>query len=144
MRFRISDQPANTRASPAYKRLCDHYGWWIQLPHEDFAHLVNPNNAVCTLLGSHWIALKQIGATVTEREFEARPQEYQEKDEGMDLGMIRWLRYLNRQVEPEYQQYNQWPVWVEAQLKKDLRFFGKYTHSRRGGSQQSEGEGALP
>jgi hypothetical protein len=95
------------------------------MSHENFSYLIDPSNTVCTLLGSHWIALKQIMATVTEKEKEVQGPEHP-AEEDMDVGMIRWLKYLNRQVELEHQQYNQWPVWVEAQLDQDLRFFGKY------------------
>lgn len=46
----------------------------------------------------------------------------------MDLGMGRWLKYLNRQVDAEHRQYNGWPMWVEEQLDRDLGFFGKTMH----------------
>ncbi|KAK9798826.1 putative C6 zinc finger protein [Seiridium cardinale] len=107
----------------AYQILCKHYGWWMQISHENFAHLIDPENATCALLASHWIALKQIMATITEKEYEARAQTPAQEEKGMDLGMIRWLRHINRQVPPEYQQSNQWPVWVEAQLDVDLISF---------------------
>lgn len=97
----------------------------MQISHQNFAHLVDPNNTICTLLASHWIALKQIMATITEKEYEARAQEPEKKEKHMDLGIVRWLSYLNRQVPAEYQHYNHWPAWVEAQLDQDLAFFGK-------------------
>jgi hypothetical protein len=98
------------------------------MPHEKFVYLIDPRNQVCILLASHWIALKQIMATITETEHMVRTQEPQQKEKAMDLGIIRWLRYLNRQVGPEFLQYNHWPVWVEAQLDRDLGFFGKMAH----------------
>ncbi|KAI1873447.1 hypothetical protein JX265_005069 [Neoarthrinium moseri] len=112
----------------AYQNLCKHYGWWMQIRHEDFSHLVNMNNMVCVLLASHWVALKQIMATITEKEYEARPKGPWKEEDGVDLGMIRWLKYLNQQVGPEHQKYNEWPVWVETQLDADLTFFGKTKH----------------
>ncbi|KAK9417489.1 putative C6 zinc finger protein [Seiridium unicorne] len=107
----------------AYQILRKHYGWWMQISHENFAHLIDPENATCALLASHWIALKQIMATITEKEYEARAQTPAQEEKRMDLGMIRWLKHLNRQVSPEYQRFNQRPVWVEAQLDVDLTFF---------------------
>ncbi|KAH8677410.1 C6 zinc finger protein [Xylariales sp. PMI_506] len=112
----------------AYQILCRHYGWWMQLAHEDFSYLININNSTCTLLGSHWIALKQIMATITEKEHEVASQQDTSQRRDMDLGIIRWLKYLNRQVIPEYQAYNHWPLWVEAQLDQDMAIFGKGPH----------------
>ncbi|RWA04728.1 hypothetical protein EKO27_g10380 [Xylaria grammica] len=112
----------------AYQLLCKHYGWWMQIPHENFQNLINSENQVCLLLASHWIALKQIMATITGVEHSQRPQQQGRKDGDMDLGMVRWLKYINRQVDVDHQQYNQWPAWVEAQLDIDLGYFGKEAH----------------
>ncbi|KAI1476565.1 hypothetical protein F4774DRAFT_420636 [Daldinia eschscholtzii] len=121
----------------AYEILCKQYGWWIQLPHAQFQRLVDEENQTCTLLASHWIAIKQIMAPVTETEHRLRareprpqpqpqPQEGEDKDNsGMNYGMARWLKYLNRQVDAEHRCYNDWPVWVEEQLDRDPTFFGK-------------------
>lgn len=76
------------------------------------------------LLASHWIALKQIMATVTNAEHECR-EKAPPKESAVDLGIIRWLGHLNRQVDHEHLVYNRWPLWVEEQLKQDLTFFGK-------------------
>lgn len=95
------------------------------MPHDNFSYLIDPNNPVCTLLASHWISLKQIMATITNVEHRCQAQESQAKEGDIDLGIIRWLKYLNRQVAPDYQQYNRWPIWVEAQLDRDITFFGK-------------------
>jgi len=84
---------------------------------------------VCVLLATHWIALKQIMATITETERCLSQREPETQPGEMDFGIIRWLKHLNRAVEPEFMPYNHWPVWVEAQLDRDLCFFGK---SRRG------------
>ncbi|CAK7223583.1 hypothetical protein SCUCBS95973_005228 [Sporothrix curviconia] len=46
-------------------------------------------------------------------------------DGSMDPGIIRWLKHLNRQVEPEYLVYNKWPMWVEAELDRDMNVFAK-------------------
>lgn len=69
------------------------------------------------------IAIKQIMAVITEVE-----KEWSQKKSGKgdaNEGMGRWLRYLNRQVEPDFVGYNQWPMWVQAQLERDPCFFGK-------------------
>ncbi|KAJ8122731.1 hypothetical protein ONZ43_g1141 [Nemania bipapillata] len=108
----------------AYQMLCKHYGWWMQMPHEDFQSLIDGRNQVSLLLASHWIALKQIMATITGVEHTQRPR----KEGDVDMGMVRWLKHLNRQVDVEHQQYNQWPLWVEAQLDANLRYFGKEFH----------------
>ncbi|KAI2784008.1 hypothetical protein F4815DRAFT_262625 [Daldinia loculata] len=121
----------------AYELLCKHYGWWIQLPHAQFQRLVDPENQTCTLLAAHWIAIKQIMAPVTETEHRLRAREprhqnhHQEGDSSsknngnMNLGMVRWLKYLNRQVDAEHRRHNDWPAWVEEQLDRDPTFFGK-------------------
>jgi hypothetical protein len=124
----VEMSPANDRFT-AYQALCKHYGWWMQIPHENFQHLINPANDVCTLLASHWIALKQIMATITEMEHQCRSagsRRQESRDDGdPDMGMLRWLKHLNRQLGPDYQQYNQWPLWVEAELDRDITTFGK-------------------
>ncbi|OTA53450.1 hypothetical protein K449DRAFT_390295 [Hypoxylon sp. EC38] len=114
----------------AYETLCKHYGWWIQIPHERFQRLIDPSSQTCTLLATHWIAIKQIMAPITQVEHKLRAQEPQYKDGGggggdMGLGMGRWLKHLNRQVDAEHQKYNSWPVWVEEQLDRDIGFFGR-------------------
>jgi hypothetical protein len=127
--YSLAKSPANsTNRNPAYEVLCKHYGWWLQMPHDGFSYLIDPNNPVCTLLASHWIALKQIMATITNAEHRCRAQEKKPKEGDMDQGTIRWLKHLNRQVLPDYQQYNRWPIWVEAQLDQDMSFFGKEPH----------------
>jgi hypothetical protein len=108
----------------AYQMLCKHYGWWMQIPHESFARIVNPESQACVLLASHWISVKQIMVTVTEVETRAkRGEQYQHEDCEPDPGMTRWLKYLNKQVAPDHQGYNQWPLWVEARLNEDLKYF---------------------
>ncbi|KAI0874840.1 hypothetical protein GGS24DRAFT_457940 [Hypoxylon argillaceum] len=109
----------------AYQMLCKHYGWWMQIPHENFQILIDSRNQVCLLLASHWIALKQIMATITGAEHGQRPQRPDREDRGVDMGMVRWLKHINRQVDVEHQQHNQWPLWVEAQLDTNLGYFGK-------------------
>ncbi len=96
------------------------------LPHDRFQHLIDPGNQVCLLLAAHWIALKQIMATITEMETSARAKHPEaQNDRGIELGIIRWLKYLNRMVDAEHLPYNQWPLWVEAQLDRDRSFFGR-------------------
>ncbi|KAK8086988.1 hypothetical protein PG994_001962 [Apiospora phragmitis] len=97
-----------------YQIICKHYDWWLQMPHERFQYLVDPANHVCHVLATHWIAIKQIMTPehlVNSREKTAR-------DKHTDMGTIRWLKYLNRQLPFEYRQYNWWPVWVEEQLDR--------------------------
>ncbi|KAL2274132.1 hypothetical protein FJTKL_03611 [Diaporthe vaccinii] len=112
----------------AYKAMGDHYSWWIMLPQEDFSRIVDPSDQAFTLLAANWIAIKQIMAVITEveKEWSQKPSDKGNVDEGMG----RWLRYLNRQVEPGFFRYNQWPMWVQAQLENDPCFFGK---ASRGG-----------
>jgi hypothetical protein len=126
--------------SLAYKTLRRHYGWWMMLPHDKFRRIIDPTNQVMLLLGSHWIALKQIMAFITECEETAsqdlntaatgrapavRNAASQKAEMGLDPGMARWLRWLNRQVDAEHQIYNAWPLWVEEQLDRDICFFGR-------------------
>jgi hypothetical protein len=111
---------------PAYRTLRRHYGWWMMLPHDKFRTIIDPNNQVMLLLASHWIALKQIMAFITDTaERESRTKTPNGKGGDVDPGVIRWLKYVNRQVDDEHQIYNHWPVWVEEQLDRDIRFFGK-------------------
>ncbi|KAJ2979917.1 hypothetical protein NUW58_g7081 [Xylaria curta] len=112
----------------AYQMLCKHYGWWMQIPHENFQSLIDGGNQVSLLLASHWIALKQIMVTITEVEHKQRTQQPNRKDGDMDLGMVRWLKHINRHIDISHQQFNQWPLWVEAQLDINLSCFGKEVH----------------
>lgn len=110
----------------AYKGITDHYGWWIMLPHDQFQRLIDPTNQVAVLLASHWISLKQIMVTITSREGLARAkQPPKSADHDMDVGIVRWLRYLNRSVDADHVGYNVWPLWVEAQLDRDPTCFGR-------------------
>lgn len=110
----------------AYKAMSQHYAWWMMLPHEQFRHVIDPGNQVCILLASHWIALKQIMAIITETEGRASGEAAKKQQGGdIEIGIIRWLRHLNRMVDSDHVVYNQWPMWVEAQLERDVCFFGK-------------------
>jgi hypothetical protein len=100
----------------------------MQIPHDNFQSLIDAGNQVCLLLASHWIALKQIMITVTDTEHRQSLSRPNQKEGEMDLGMVRWLKHINRQIDVDHQQYNQWPRWVEAQLDLDLSFFGKKLH----------------
>ncbi|KAK6226296.1 C6 zinc finger protein [Colletotrichum tabaci] len=114
----------HTSSWEAYQALSKHYGWWIQLPHEKFQRVIDMGNQTMILLASHWIALKQIMAFITNVEHECR-EKAPSQGSTVDLGIIRWLGYLNKQVDHEHLIYNQWPLWVESQLSRDLEFFGK-------------------
>ena len=96
------------------------------LPHDKFQGVVDLGNQTCVLLATHWIALKQIMTTIFEMEGKARVNPIEpQKDRGIEVGIIRWLKFLNRMVDIDHLPYNQWPLWVEAQLDRDLTFFGK-------------------
>ncbi|KAL1884333.1 hypothetical protein VTK73DRAFT_27 [Phialemonium thermophilum] len=109
----------------AYKAMTQHYAWWMMLPHEQFQRVIDTTNQVNILLASHWIALTQIMAMITEKEFEvgtrARPPGLYESD----VGMSRWLKNLNASIDKDHAVYNQWPVWVSRQLDHDPRFFAR-------------------
>ncbi|KAK1772523.1 C6 zinc finger protein [Phialemonium atrogriseum] len=109
----------------AYKAMTTQYGWWMMLPHDQFQRVIDTTNQVNILLSAHWIALKQIMAIITEKEYEAGARPQNATDGGVEPGMLRWLKYLNRLVDAEHKVYNQWPVWVETQLDRDPCFFGK-------------------
>ncbi|KAG8160523.1 hypothetical protein KVR01_010059 [Diaporthe batatas] len=111
----------------AYLAMGNHYTWWVMLPQDQFARIVDPSDQVFILLAANWIAIKQIMAVITEVEKEWTKKE-NDKD-NVEEGMGRWLRYLNRQVEPELIHYNQWPMWVQGQLEMDPCFFGKATRA---------------
>jgi len=104
--------------------MSQHYAWWMMLPHEQFRQIIDPDNQVCILLASHWIALKQIMATITETEWRASGEPNKSGND-IEIGIIRWLKYLNGLVDRDHVAYNQWPMWVEAQLERDVGFFGK-------------------
>ncbi|ERT00036.1 c6 zinc finger domain containing protein [Sporothrix schenckii 1099-18] len=131
----------------AYSAMTRHYAWWMQLPHEQFRQVIDLDKQVFVLLATHWIALKQIMARITSKEevvstalsrmesAEGRSagkpvpsievDGVKDVDGSMDPGIFRWLKHLNRQVEPEYLAYNKWPMWVESELDRDLGAFGK-------------------
>ncbi|KAJ9165036.1 C6 zinc finger protein [Coniochaeta hoffmannii] len=123
---RILDMARQLQVSSflAYKSMSQHYAWWMMLPHEQFRQIIDPDNQVCILLASHWIALKQIMATITETEWRASGEPNKSGND-IEIGIIRWLKYLNGLVDRDHVAYNQWPMWVEAQLERDVGFFGK-------------------
>ncbi|KAL2160212.1 hypothetical protein VTH06DRAFT_1385 [Thermothelomyces fergusii] len=95
------------------------------LPHDQFRRLIDPGNQVAVLLGAHWVAFEQIMATICQAEQKAAAKMPNRSGAGVSLGNIGWLRYLNRQVDRDHRPYNEWPMWVEEQLNRDPRFFGK-------------------
>ena len=99
----------------------------MMLPHSTFQQLINLDRQTVILLHSHWIALAQIMTFITNREYDIREKipEPRSQDNGPELGFIRWLRYLNARVDYEHQIYNQWPMWVDEQLERDITFFGR-------------------
>ncbi|KAM0329131.1 hypothetical protein ACHAQA_004427 [Verticillium albo-atrum] len=123
---RLLDMAVTLRRSSweGYQRMKDHYGWWIMLPHEQFQRVIDRGDQVMVLLAAHWIALKQIMATITQHEYDMRQKAPAESD-STEEGMLRWVRYLNRQVDSAHRRYNTWPEWVVTRLDEDLNFFGK-------------------
>ncbi len=134
--FPSSLPPLTTQA--AYSAMTRHYAWWMQLPHEQFRQVIDLDQQVFVLLAAHWIALKQIMTRIAAKtdvvsqavsgssgNTAARASRTTAADGSMEPGMLRWLKHLNRQVEPEYQAYNEWPVWVEAELARDPTAFGR-------------------
>lgn len=112
----------------AYKAHTQQYSWWMMLPHNVFQELISLGNQVVMLLHTHWISLAQIMVFITaqEREVsEGSPSESSSPGKPIDPGFIRWLKYLNARIDYEHQIYNQWPMWVEQQLERDITFFGK-------------------
>jgi hypothetical protein len=113
----------------AYKASTKVYAWWMFLPHATFQNLIKPNSQIILLLHAHWIALTEVMSFILQQEREARAKAPQpqpkQPDEKPDIGFVRWLRYLNARVDYEHQIYNQWPMWVDEQLEKDITFFGK-------------------
>ncbi|OAA80184.1 Zn(2)-C6 fungal-type DNA-binding domain protein [Akanthomyces lecanii RCEF 1005] len=101
------------------------YGWWMLLPHGTFQELINMRNQTMVLLHTHWIALSQIMAFINEQEMSVRQKYPSRQESRMDPGFLRWLKYLNARVDYQHQMYNQWPMWVEEQLDRDLTFFGR-------------------
>lgn len=50
----LSLHPANPHTTrKAYKAMGDHYSWWILLPHDDFARIVDPSDQAFTLLAAN-------------------------------------------------------------------------------------------
>jgi len=121
----------------------------MQLSHEHFQQLIDTGDPVMLLLGAHWIALKQIMAPITA--VDNVPRSEKARAEGGELGMIQWLRYLNRSILDlesttagsagsagadagkrktasdggSWKEHIAWPLWVERQLDDDLEYFGR-------------------
>ncbi|KAL2264047.1 hypothetical protein VTK26DRAFT_3085 [Humicola hyalothermophila] len=110
----------------AYQAIMDHYGWWIQLPHDQFRRIVDPTNQVAVLLAAHWQAVEEIMAPITDAETKAAAVTNRPSGPGPGAGGYSgWLRYLNRLVDDEHLKYNEWPLWVEAELARDRGCFGR-------------------
>ncbi|KAL2149606.1 hypothetical protein VTH82DRAFT_8258 [Thermothelomyces myriococcoides] len=106
----------------AYRALTEHYAWWMLLPHDKFRLLIDPGNQLAILLGAHWISLEQIMTTICKAEEKAAAKMPRRSNAGVSVG-TGWLGYLNKQVDYEYRQYNEWPMWVEEKLRRDRKFF---------------------
>jgi hypothetical protein len=110
----------------AYKAYTAQYGWWMLLPHETFQALINPDNQVMMLLHSHWISINEIMTPISGQERNVSDKSRSEEGKtDTDPGFARWLKYLNASIDMEHQAYNQWPMWVEEQLDRDITFFGR-------------------
>ncbi|KAF9878587.1 C6 zinc finger protein [Colletotrichum karsti] len=114
----------HTSSWEAYRAISKHYGWWIQMPHEKFQRVIDMSNQTMILLATHWIAVQQIMVSITRVEHECREKAPQQESP-VDVGMLRWLKYSNKQIDHEHLIYNQWPLWVEDRLDYDVSFFGK-------------------
>ncbi|KAF4970933.1 hypothetical protein FSARC_2129 [Fusarium sarcochroum] len=111
----------------AYKAYTAQYGWWMLLPHDTFQALIDPDNQVMMLLHSHWVSINEIMAPINGQErhvSDKYPPEREGKPD-LDPGFVRWLKHLNANIDLEHQIYNQWPMWVEEQLDRDITIFGK-------------------
>ncbi|KAJ4169431.1 hypothetical protein NW754_016459 [Fusarium falciforme] len=110
----------------AYKAYTRQYGWWMMLPHDTFEALINPDNQVIMLLHSHWIAINEIMTPITGQEKQVAVK-YSERDTEPDTdpGFARWLKYINAHIDYEHQIYNQWPMWIEEQLDRDITCLGR-------------------
>lgn len=95
------------------------------LPHSEFQKLLDQSNQTMLLLHSHWISLSQIMTFISQQELELREKKPAKRDQAIDPGFLRWLKYLNARVDYEHRPYNQWPMWVDEQLERDITFFGK-------------------
>lgn len=99
------------------------------LPHDSFQELINPENQAMLLLHSHWVSINEIMSFITGQESKVQRQsldlQNRESQCNIDPGFARWLKYLNAHIDLEHQMYNQWPMWVEEQLDRDVTFFGK-------------------
>lgn len=115
-------KPVLTRGFLAYRALTEHYAWWMLLPHDKFRLLIDPGNQLAILLGAHWISLEQIMTTICKAEEKAAAKMPRRSNAGVSVG-TGWLGYLNKQVDYEYRKYNEWPMWVEEQLRRDRKFF---------------------
>ncbi|KAJ3524567.1 hypothetical protein NM208_g12008 [Fusarium decemcellulare] len=111
----------------AYKAYTRQYGWWMLLPHDTFQALINPDNQVMMLLHSHWVGVNEIMNPISgqERNVSDKYPPERETECDIDPGFARWLKYLNANIDYEHQIYNQWPMWVEEQLDRDITFFGR-------------------
>ncbi|KAM5363550.1 hypothetical protein ACJZ2D_011934 [Fusarium nematophilum] len=110
----------------AYKAYTRQYGWWMLLPHDTFQALINPSSQVMMLLHSHWVSVNEIMSFITGQErLVADKQPERETPCDIDPGFARWLKYLNAHIDYEHQIYNQWPMWIEEQLDRDITCFGR-------------------
>ena len=107
----------------------------MMLPHEQFQYIIDPTRQTMVLLATHWIALKQTMAIITDTETKACKERHpaglpggggdEFNKHNVGLGLSRWLQYLNGLVDAEHSQFNAWPTWVEAELARDPAAFGK-------------------
>lgn len=98
----------------------------MMLPHDTFEALINPDNQVIMLLHSHWIAINEIMTPITgqERQVAVKCSE-RDTEPDIDPGFARWLKYINAHIDYEHQIYNQWPMWIEEQLDRDITCLGR-------------------
>lgn len=52
-------------AHKAYKAMSDHYAWWIMLPQDEFARIVDPSDQVFILLAANCMPTPHSASSLT-------------------------------------------------------------------------------
>jgi hypothetical protein len=91
------------------------------MPQSSFFHFINPDNRVCQILQSHFVALQIIMEPITQQEV-PKDRADRAKDEPKTAG--KWLKPLHESVPAEWLPYYEWPMWVEKEVLKGRIFDG--------------------
>jgi hypothetical protein len=112
LNFLYNTAPSNPKiAWQELRKIYGHFSFFM--PKSSFFHLINPENRVCQILQSHFVALQIVMDPITQQEV-PKNRAARTRDESKQAG--KWFKPLHKSVPAEWLPYYEWPMWVEKEV----------------------------